>query len=61
MNIIQNIRKWVETMTPMFESDLITDLDQTKESNQQLKAVQAARMSTLVLALLTTIITIISQ
>ncbi|MHB9094499.1 MAG: hypothetical protein ACYC21_07475 [Eubacteriales bacterium] len=48
-------------MRTISESDVLTDLEQVKANGHELKAVQAARMSTFVLALLTTILTIISQ
>jgi len=48
-------------MAQFYEHDLLAGLEEVKAGNHELKAVQAARMSTLVLALLTTIITIIYQ
>lgn len=45
-------------MTRIYETDILTDLEEDKAVYAELKAVQVARMSTLVLALLTTVITI---
>jgi len=44
-------------MSSLTETNLISSIDES-HNNGQLKAVQAARMSTFVLALLTTILTI---
>ncbi len=48
-------------MPSMLESDRLANMDEVKITGHELKAVQAARMSTFILALLTTVLTIFSR
>jgi len=48
-------------MPSFSETNLLGNIDQDEATSHELKAVQAARMSTFAIALLTTILTIFTQ
>lgn len=58
---IQFNRKWVEAMQSVAKTDLINNLVETESHYTELKAVQAARISTFGIALLTTVLVLFDQ